>query len=111
MADPRVIIIGAGPAGVRAAETLVEAGVRPIVVDEGARDGGQIYRRQPEGFTRPQLRALRQRNRHARRRCTRRSTASRGRSIIVRAISRGTSPMGTCISSPTVSQARCLMTR
>ena len=54
MADPRVIIIGAGPAGVRAAETLVEAGVRPIVVDEGARDGGQIYRRQPEGFTRPQ---------------------------------------------------------
>jgi len=53
MADPRVIIIGAGPAGVRAAETLVEAGVRPIVIDEGARDGGQIYRRQPEGFTRP----------------------------------------------------------
>jgi len=53
MADPRLIIIGAGPAGVRAAETLVEAGVRPIVVDEGARDGGQIYRRQPEGFTRP----------------------------------------------------------
>ena len=53
MADPRVIVIGAGPAGVRAAETLVEAGVRPIVVDEGARDGGQIYRRQPLGFTRP----------------------------------------------------------
>ena len=54
MADPRLIIIGAGPAGVRAAETLVDAGLRPIVVDEGARDGGQIYRRQPEGFTRPQ---------------------------------------------------------
>ncbi len=53
MADPRLIIIGAGPAGVRAAETLVDAGLRPIVVDEGARDGGQIYRRQPEGFTRP----------------------------------------------------------
>jgi NADPH-dependent 2,4-dienoyl-CoA reductase/sulfur reductase-like enzyme len=53
MADPRVTIIGAGPAGVRAAETLVEAGMRPVVVDEGARDGGQIYRRQPEGFTRP----------------------------------------------------------
>jgi NADPH-dependent 2,4-dienoyl-CoA reductase/sulfur reductase-like enzyme len=53
MADPRVIIIGTGPAGVRAAETLVDAGLRPIVVDEGARDGGQIYRRQPEGFTRP----------------------------------------------------------
>ena len=53
MAEPRVIIVGAGPAGVRAAETLVDAGVRPIVIDESARDGGQIYRRQPEGFTRP----------------------------------------------------------
>ena len=52
MAEPRVIVIGAGPAGVRAAETLVAAGVRPIVIDENRRDGGQIYRRQPEGFTR-----------------------------------------------------------
>ncbi|QBC31070.1 NAD(P)/FAD-dependent oxidoreductase [Pandoraea sp. XY-2] len=48
----RVIVIGAGPAGVRAAEALVEAGVRPLVIDEGRRDGGQIYRRQPEGFRR-----------------------------------------------------------
>lgn len=54
MADPRLIVIGAGPAGVRAAETLVDAGLRPIVIDEGARDGGQIYRRQPDGFNRPQ---------------------------------------------------------
>lgn len=53
MAEPRVIVIGAGPAGVRAAETLVKAGIRPLVIDEGRRDGGQIYRRQPEGFTRP----------------------------------------------------------
>lgn len=52
MAEPRVIVIGAGPAGVRAAETLVQAGIRPVVIDEGRRDGGQIYRRQPEGFTR-----------------------------------------------------------
>jgi NADPH-dependent 2,4-dienoyl-CoA reductase/sulfur reductase-like enzyme len=57
MADPRVIVVGAGPAGVRAAQTLVEAGLRPIMIDEGRRDGGQIYRRQPEGFARsyPQL--------------------------------------------------------
>lgn len=48
----RVIIIGAGPAGVRAAQALVEAGHRPLVIDEGRRDGGQIYRRQPDGFTR-----------------------------------------------------------
>jgi NADPH-dependent 2,4-dienoyl-CoA reductase/sulfur reductase-like enzyme len=50
--EPRVVIVGAGPAGVRAAQALVEAGVRPVLVDEGLRDGGQIYRRQPEGFKR-----------------------------------------------------------
>ena len=53
MAAPSVIVVGAGPAGVRAAETLVNAGLRPIVIDEGRRDGGRIYQRQPEGFTRP----------------------------------------------------------
>lgn len=53
MAEPRVIVIGAGPAGARAAQTLVEAGLRPLVIDENARDGGQIYRRQPDGFGRP----------------------------------------------------------
>jgi len=53
MAAPRLIVIGAGPAGVRAAEALVQAGLRPTVIDEGRRDGGQIYRRQPENFSRP----------------------------------------------------------
>lgn len=53
MAQPRVIIIGAGPAGVRCAETLLAAGVRPTVIDEGRNAGGQIYRRQPDNFTRP----------------------------------------------------------
>ncbi len=53
MAQPRVIIIGAGPAGVRCAQTLVAAGLRPTVIDDNRRDGGQIYRRQPENFTRP----------------------------------------------------------
>jgi NADPH-dependent 2,4-dienoyl-CoA reductase/sulfur reductase-like enzyme len=53
MADRSVVVIGAGPAGVRAAARLVEAGLRPIVVDEAARSGGQIYRRQPERFRRP----------------------------------------------------------
>jgi NADPH-dependent 2,4-dienoyl-CoA reductase/sulfur reductase-like enzyme len=53
MGQPRVIIIGAGPSGVRCAETLAAAGLRPTVVDEGRRDGGQIYRRQPDNFTRP----------------------------------------------------------
>ncbi|RNF34377.1 NAD(P)/FAD-dependent oxidoreductase [Paracoccus methylarcula] len=49
----RVLIVGAGPAGMRAAETLARAGLAPVVVDEGARSGGQIYRRPPDGFTRP----------------------------------------------------------
>ena len=50
---PTILVVGAGPAGVRAAQTLVAAGPRPIVVNEGARAGGQIHRRPPEGFLRP----------------------------------------------------------
>ena len=53
MGQPRVIIVGAGPAGVRCAQTLLAAGIRATVIDEGRRDGGQIYRRQPENFSRP----------------------------------------------------------
>jgi NADPH-dependent 2,4-dienoyl-CoA reductase/sulfur reductase-like enzyme len=48
----RVVIVGAGPAGTRCAETLLAAGIKPILIDENSRDGGQIYRRQPEGFSR-----------------------------------------------------------
>ncbi len=53
MAELRVVIVGAGPAGVRAAQACVEAGVRPTVIDESGTSGGQIYRRQPAQFTRP----------------------------------------------------------
>lgn len=49
----RPVIVGAGPAGVRAAEALVAAGLRPMVIDEAARWGGQIYRQPPDGFQRP----------------------------------------------------------
>jgi NADPH-dependent 2,4-dienoyl-CoA reductase/sulfur reductase-like enzyme len=50
----QVVIVGAGPAGIRAAQTLVAAGIRPIVLDENARWGGQIYRQPPAdaGFQR-----------------------------------------------------------
>ncbi|TXC80989.1 NAD(P)/FAD-dependent oxidoreductase [Paraburkholderia azotifigens] len=52
--DGRVVIVGAGPAGIRAAQTLAAAGIRPTVLDENARWGGQIYRQPPagSGFTR-----------------------------------------------------------
>jgi len=50
--SPNIVIIGAGPAGVRAAQTLVEAGLHPIVIDENRRAGGQIYRQPPPGFVR-----------------------------------------------------------
>ncbi|OUI85488.1 FAD/NAD(P)-dependent oxidoreductase [Acetobacter tropicalis] len=53
MDKPVVIVVGAGPAGTRAAETLVQVGLRPVVLDENRQQGGQIYRRQPENFSRP----------------------------------------------------------
>ncbi|WP_119304584.1 FAD/NAD(P)-dependent oxidoreductase [Dongia deserti] len=50
----RILIIGAGPAGLRAAEMLAEAGCSPTLIDEAPRIGGQIYRQPPRvpGFTR-----------------------------------------------------------
>ncbi len=50
--EPRVLIVGAGPAGVRCAEVLIGGGLRPTVIDESPRAGGQIYRQQPGNFTR-----------------------------------------------------------
>nr|WP_288500381.1 FAD/NAD(P)-binding oxidoreductase [uncultured Pseudomonas sp.] len=47
-----IVIIGAGPAGIRAAQTLTAHGVRPVLLDEAGRGGGQIYRQQPANFTR-----------------------------------------------------------
>ncbi|MBV8624702.1 MAG: NAD(P)/FAD-dependent oxidoreductase [Herbaspirillum sp.] len=46
------VIVGAGPAGVRAAQTLVAHGLRPVLIDEAERAGGQIYRQPPQGFAR-----------------------------------------------------------
>jgi NADPH-dependent 2,4-dienoyl-CoA reductase/sulfur reductase-like enzyme len=47
-----VVIVGAGPAGTRAAEVLAGASLRPIVIDEAPDSGGRIYQRQPAGFQR-----------------------------------------------------------
>ena len=46
------VVVGAGPAGIRAAQTLVAHGLRPVLIDEAARAGGQIYRRPPAHFER-----------------------------------------------------------
>lgn len=45
-----IVIVGAGPAGINAAEELCEHGLRPVLIDEGARAGGQGYRRPAEGL-------------------------------------------------------------
>jgi hydrogen cyanide synthase HcnB len=47
-----IVIIGAGPAGVRAAATLAKAGRRIVLIDENMRIGGQIYRQPPPGAER-----------------------------------------------------------
>lgn len=47
-----IVIVGAGPAGISAARTLLDHGVKACLVDESVRGGGQIYRRQPQGFQR-----------------------------------------------------------
>jgi NADPH-dependent 2,4-dienoyl-CoA reductase/sulfur reductase-like enzyme len=52
VADPIIAVVGAGSAGLRAAETLAHAGLRPILLDEAERPGGQIYRQPPAGAAR-----------------------------------------------------------
>ena len=51
MTDP-IVIVGAGPAGLRAAEQLVRAGQRTVLIDEATRVGGQIYRQPPAALQR-----------------------------------------------------------
>lgn len=46
----RIVIVGAGPAGMNAALALAVNGIRPVVLDEGRRPGGQIYRVPSEGL-------------------------------------------------------------
>ncbi len=47
------MVVGAGPAGIRAAQTLAAHGLRPCLVDEAQQGGGQVYRRAPGNFQRP----------------------------------------------------------
>ncbi|GAB6858130.1 FAD-dependent oxidoreductase [Microbacterium xylanilyticum] len=54
MSARRVVVIGAGPAGLAAAAAAVSAGADVTVLDEGERIGGQFWRHHPE-FTDPHL--------------------------------------------------------
>jgi thioredoxin reductase len=54
--DAEVGIVGAGPAGLAAANVLAAAGVSMCVLDEGHRAGGQIFRQLPAGAAAPDLR-------------------------------------------------------
>ncbi|AZF47542.1 MULTISPECIES: NAD(P)/FAD-dependent oxidoreductase [unclassified Pseudomonas] len=47
-----IVIVGAGPAGITAARTLLDHGIKPCLIDESLRGGGQVYRRQPMNFQR-----------------------------------------------------------
>ncbi|MCK5945057.1 MAG: FAD-dependent oxidoreductase, partial [Planctomycetes bacterium] len=47
--DADVGVVGAGPGGMAAASRLAAAGLRVVVLDEGQRAGGQIYRQLPVG--------------------------------------------------------------
>ena len=47
-----VVVVGAGPAGIRAVEQLVRSGLRPIWIEESPDGGGRITQRPPAGFTR-----------------------------------------------------------
>ncbi len=51
-------VVGAGPAGLSAAIAAAKCGLRPVVIDENAAPGGQIYRQLPRGFRVEQPEAL-----------------------------------------------------
>ena len=55
MFDADLIIIGAGPAGMAAAVTAAQGGLRVLMLDEQSRAGGQIYRNVGNGKARAWL--------------------------------------------------------
>jgi NADPH-dependent 2,4-dienoyl-CoA reductase/sulfur reductase-like enzyme len=46
----KVVVVGAGPAGIRTAQTLARQGLRPVLLDEAMRPGGQGYRSPAAGI-------------------------------------------------------------
>ena len=50
--EERVVIVGSGPAGLRAAEVLSGVGLRPILIDAGSAPGGRVRRLGRQGQAR-----------------------------------------------------------
>lgn len=47
-----IVVVGAGPAGVRAVERLVAAGLRPVWIEEAPDAGGRVFQKPPPEFSR-----------------------------------------------------------
>ncbi len=56
--DADVLVVGAGPAGLAAAAAVVERGRRVLLIDQGLRPGGQIWRHRDEGALTPLARRM-----------------------------------------------------
>jgi thioredoxin reductase len=81
--EVELAVVGAGPAGMSAALAAADQGVRAVVVDEGSRAGGQIYRQTPAGFAgEPPGSALLHVPGHERGDALRRAVAARGIEVI-----------------------------
>ena len=50
MAQPKVVIIGAGMSGIACARALSDAGLSPLVLDKGRSPGGRMSTRRANGF-------------------------------------------------------------
>jgi len=58
--ESRVVVVGAGPAGMAAAIAAADAGCAVTVLDAGTRPGGQYYRQPPPSFGQPLPKLIRQ---------------------------------------------------
>ncbi len=45
-----IVVLGAGPAGVAAAQAASQEGAKVVIIDENSSAGGQIYRAPPNEF-------------------------------------------------------------
>ena len=57
--ETQIAIVGAGPAGLAAAEAAARAGAQVVLLDAYARPGGQYYKQLAPGLTSAQLAAMR----------------------------------------------------